>query len=112
MIDKMNERALQRLIAYQSRTAADAGVRAAMKAIARDEARHASLAWRIGAWIEGRLTAAEQSRVAEARREAVEELASSVGRVPPSRLKRMAGIPGSGEASDMVQRMRKALWRC
>jgi hypothetical protein len=59
------------IAAYQSRTAVDDGVRAAMKAIANDEARHASLAWTIGAWIEGRLTSAERSRVAEARREAV-----------------------------------------
>jgi len=102
------------IAAYQSRTAADGGVRAAMKGIARDEARYASLAWTIGAWIEGRLTPAEQSHVAEARREAVEELASSVGRArhPSRRLKRMAGIPGPVEASEMVKRMRQALWQC
>jgi rubrerythrin len=55
----------------------DAEVRAAMKRIARDEARHATLAWTIAAWLEPRLDGAARHRVRSARDEAVRELAVS-----------------------------------
>jgi hypothetical protein len=97
---------------YQSQAAVDRRVRAAMKAIAKDETKHAALAWRIGAWIDRRLTPADRRRVADARRSAVQEIASSVDRGAPSAVRRLAGLPGRVEAGQMVEQMRTALWRC
>lgn len=45
----------------------DAAVRAAMKRIARDETRHAALAWAVAAWLEPRLNRDARARVREAR---------------------------------------------
>jgi hypothetical protein len=46
---------------------AELDVRAAMKRIARDETRHAALAWTLAAWLEPRLDAAARERVRAAR---------------------------------------------
>jgi hypothetical protein len=96
---------------YQSRAAGDADLRAAMDQIAKDETRHAALAWKIHTWADRRLEADDRRRVAEARREAVEEMASAVVRRPPSSVQRLAGVPGPAEATRMVGQLRTALWR-
>ena len=49
-----------------------------MTTIAKDEAKHAALAWRVAAWVDRRLTAADRRRVARTGQEAIDELARAV----------------------------------
>ncbi len=53
--------------AWQAERAEDEMIRAAMRVIAPDELRHASLAWAVAAWIEPRLDPSARSRVRSAR---------------------------------------------
>ncbi len=62
------------LAAWQAACARDATVRRAMRSIARDEARHADLAWRIDAWVAD--VALEDARAA--RGDAIRALRASV----------------------------------
>ena len=62
---------------WQARTARDPVVRAVMVRIARDEARHASLAWAIDAWARPRLDRPARARVERARADAVRALSAS-----------------------------------
>jgi hypothetical protein len=96
---------------YQSRAAGDADLRAAMRGIAKDETRHAALAWKIHDWADRRLEACDRRRVAEARREAVEEMVNAVVRRPSSSVQRLAGVPGPAEATRMMAHLRTELWR-
>jgi hypothetical protein len=100
------------LAVHQSLAAGDVRMRAAMKTIARDEARHAALAWKVGAWLDRQLTPAERRRVANARRAAVEEIASSVDHGPSPSVRRFAGLPSTIETRQMVARMRTTFWQC
>jgi hypothetical protein len=100
------------LVAARQALVADIAMRATMKTIARDEARHAALAWRIGAWLDRRLLAAERRRVAEARQAAVEQIAAAVKRESSSSLRRFAGLPDAREAQSIVAQMRATVWRC
>jgi hypothetical protein len=64
--------------AMQAEHARDAGVRRVMRAIARDELRHAALAWRIADWLDARLDAAARARVREARGAALERMRAAM----------------------------------
>jgi hypothetical protein len=97
---------------YQSFAAADRRVRAAMKAIATDEARHAALAWRVGAWIDLRLSAADKRHVAKASRAAVEEIGRLIDSDPPASVRRFAGLPAPREARRMFSGLCAGLWHC
>ena len=54
--------------------AADAELREAMRAIAPDELRHATLGWDVAAWADSKLDAAARERVRSARQRALESL--------------------------------------
>lgn len=96
---------------YQSQVAGDPLIRATMRTIAKDETAHAALAWKIAAWIERRLPAADRDRVADARRGAVEAMAGAVTRgAPSSSVRRLAGVPRPAEAAQMIARIRTELW--
>jgi hypothetical protein len=79
--------------AYQARAARDPVVRAALRRIARDEARHAAVAWSIDAWARGRLSRAGRARVDAARDAALADLAREIGPVRAEPLHVEAGIP-------------------
>jgi hypothetical protein len=96
---------------FQARAAADADLRAAMRQIAKDETRHAALAWKIHDWVDRRLEASDRRQVDDARHEAIEQMASAVVRTPPPSVQRVAGIPGPGEATRMIADLRTMLWR-
>jgi hypothetical protein len=51
---------------HQSKHAEDPRVRRALAGVARDEARHAALAWRVFDWLDGRLSESERGRVRDA----------------------------------------------
>ncbi len=96
--------------AWQSRTAADREIRATLSGIARDEARHADLAWSVARWLEPTLTSEERARVDAARLEAIEELRAEVRRVAPtSELVHVAGLPSQAAASALVDELAAVL---
>ncbi|HWO22165.1 MAG TPA: hypothetical protein VNO30_25555 [Kofleriaceae bacterium] len=65
------------LAEWQARAAGDPRVRATFAAIARDEARHAALAWAIDRWARTQLDAVSCARVDAAHQAAATELASA-----------------------------------
>lgn len=94
--------------AYQARHAADSQVRHALAHIARDEANHALLSWRISEWFEGRASVAERRKVRTARRSA---LRVAVKRAQPTsvRLRRELGLPDAAERRAMATRLRDSV---
>jgi len=86
----------------QASRAGELSVRATMRRIARDEIRHAELAWAIDRWIAPRLTARQRGRVREARVAAVAELARELRFALPRPERERLGLPGSAEASAML----------
>lgn len=93
----------------QASHAREPAVRATMRRIARDEARHAQLSWAVDAWLCPRLSPAERQQVRAARRGAVRELArelrSSLSLVERERL----GLPGAAEATAMLAELDRSL---
>jgi hypothetical protein len=63
---------------WMAQNARDPRVRAAMKVIARDEARHAALAWRVCAWSSELLGPTARARIAKARSAAVRQLSDEL----------------------------------
>ncbi len=98
---------------YQARAAGDPPVRRAMYRLARDEARHAALAWRIQRWLAPRLAAADRIVVAEASARARTELAAEATTdavtLEPS-LQRTLGLPPPAAASAMLASLAAQVW--
>jgi hypothetical protein len=84
--------------AWQAEHAESLGVRAALRTIANDEARHALLGWKIAAWAESKLSAVETQRLRAARARAVDELVLALAVEPDASLVREAGLPRAEEA--------------
>ncbi len=98
------------LIAYrQARVAADPEIRAAMAGIARDETRHAALAWAVDAWANAQLGPAAHKRVREARRQAGERLLGETAVALPPPLLEQAGLPDAEEAGRLATALRAQL---
>ena len=98
------------LLAFRQGCAAtDPAVRSAMACIARDEARHAALAWAVDAWSRPLLTPAARRRVREVRHEAIEGLVTA----PLADLSRddreAAGLPDEDAAAKMARELGGAL---
>ncbi len=96
--------------AVQATRARHPGVRRLMRTIAREELRHAALSWDIAQWLESKLDAKARSRVARARRAAIEkletELAGAAGRADEA-----LGLPDATTLRAMLRRMRAPLLR-
>jgi hypothetical protein len=92
---------------WQSRAAADPLVRAAMKRIARDETRHAALAFAVDSWASGRLDRAARARVEQKKSEALAELAGGAG--APDALQGVLGLPSPGDSRALLEGMAGAL---
>jgi hypothetical protein len=90
------------LACRQARAATDPAIRGAMTGIARDETRHAALAWVVDGWSQSLLAPAARRRVREARREAIEDLLDA----PLAGLSRdaraQAGLPGEEEEARLA----------
>jgi hypothetical protein len=85
---------------WQARASADEGVRAAMRAIAADEERHAELAWEVDAWARRRLDqAAHLTRV---RQNAASILAAELAQAASPSLARVAGLPSPADAAALL----------
>jgi hypothetical protein len=94
---------------WQARAAADPEARGAMETIARDETRHAELAWAVARWIEPRLSAAARRRVARARRRAAAALVREAAIPPPETVVTLAGVPRAHDAQQLAARLASAL---
>jgi hypothetical protein len=90
---------------YQATHATDANVRSAMKRIARDETRHAVLAWEIDAWASAALDARGRRALERAKSRAVKTLARELQAQPHPSLVRDAGIPTAREATALLARL-------
>jgi hypothetical protein len=86
----------------QARAATDPAIRAVMTGIARDETRHAALAWAVDGWSQALLTPAARRRVREARHEAIEELVKARLADLPRDNRRQAGLPEVEEEARMA----------
>jgi hypothetical protein len=99
------------LAAHQAGHAEDPRVRAVMRPIAADEARHAELAWAIDAWLCGLLDPAARAEVDAARHSAATALLVGVAaREPAPALIREAGLPGREQATRLAQGLAATLW--
>jgi hypothetical protein len=96
--------------AYQAVRARDLQLRLAMRAIAADEARHASLAHAVQAWALPKLTEAEREQLRRAQVEAVFELAKECQTELDPELQEQAGLPSRGVAGTLVGELTRELW--
>jgi rubrerythrin len=87
---------------HQARWASDRRIRRAMQRIARDEARHAELAWDVATFCASRLSREENELVASERHEALAVLATEIGE-PHEDVARIAGMPRSPTARRLFE---------
>jgi hypothetical protein len=97
---------------WQAGAAADPHVRAAMRRIAPDETRHATLSRAIDRWAMRRLDDAARARIAAARAGALAELAASVAADAPAELVRDAGLPAGAAAAALFSGMSATVASC
>jgi hypothetical protein len=95
--------------AFQARTASDPRVRSTLAVVARDEARHAELAWAVDAFLDSRLTESERREVAIAREDAWTALMASLEQEPSGHLREVTGLPSAREAALLVSGVRDLL---
>jgi hypothetical protein len=89
---------------------ADRDIRRLTAQIARDEPRHALLAWRVAAWLEPQLDSGARRRVRDARAAAVVELRASAAIEPDRRLREELGLPTARQAGAVVEHLSATLW--
>jgi hypothetical protein len=97
------------LATWQSGAAGNVRFRSAMARIARDETRHAELAWEVARWAEPRLGRAGRRRAAAARRSAFDALESHLSKAPDPALVRDVGLPLPAKALAMARGLRANL---
>jgi hypothetical protein len=97
------------MAAHRAKHAIDPVVRAEMQRIARDETRHAALAWAIARWIRPRLDAHERARVDEAQRRAIDALRGEIDVVDPA-IARITGTPDRDRALALLDAVSNRLW--
>jgi hypothetical protein len=95
--------------AFQARHAADGAVRRSMRAVARDEARHAALAFAVDRWIHGRLSNAARGRVGRARLRALASLRRELRGESSSEIGDTLGWPTGVRARTLLDALTSAL---
>jgi hypothetical protein len=98
------------MAAWQGEMAEDRATRCAMRAIARDEAKHADLAWSVAQWASGRLGAKARARVDRARSRAIATLRAELEAPVDRELVRCLGVPDRAAALAMLARLERTLW--
>ena len=94
----------------QAGRAGDPVVRAAMRGIAADEARHAELAFQVDGWARGKLGAAARGRVRRAWEAEAETVAREVeAGALPAEVTAVAGVPGDAVMRAMVAGLRSVV---
>jgi len=92
---------------WQAEHAGARDVRAAMRAIAHDEAQHADLGWRVAEWADAKLTDVERNTVLEAGHRAALELIAAASRA--SGVAEL-GLPAGPDARVLLQHLWATLW--
>ena len=95
---------------WQAARANDPRLAAAMKVIARDETRHASLSWRVFDWLGGQLGSDDRARVHRAAAAALSTLEASLASDPTPALAEPLGLPNAKQARALLETMRADLW--
>jgi hypothetical protein len=96
--------------AWQAEHANDVHVQRTMRGIARDEARHAALAWSVADWIRPLLDDAARLRVELAFEQAIVDLAAEVSGDPNPAVAGPAGLPTAAGARRLVDALAEVLW--
>lgn len=98
------------LATWQAEHARDSGIRAVMRRIARDETRHAALAWHVAHWSGSHLDAAARRRVAQAQRAAVDSIERQCGAEVDPELVANAGMPDRRQTRALFDALRDGVW--
>ena len=98
------------LATYQAERALDPEVRSAMREIARDETRHAAIAWSVARWVEPKLEPEARERIRQARRTAVLDLMREISYQAPEPLQTLAGVPETTVALGLARTLAAELW--
>jgi hypothetical protein len=95
---------------YQAASATDSAVGRAMRIVAEDETRHAALSWDLAEWLESKLDVAACARVAEARAEAVKELARDAKQTVAHDVRTAVGLPDAAAGALLYEELVARLW--
>jgi hypothetical protein len=95
---------------WQAATARDRTIRRAFVNIARDELRHAELAFAVARWLGPRLDEHARRRVRDTLRTAAADLERALAEAPPPRLVAAIGLPDRDAARGLVADLRTRLW--
>lgn len=95
---------------FQALAASDPGLRAQLERVAREEAQHAELSWRIHGWAQGRLSRAERAALQQAAQRAITELRSELERDPGRAVCEVAGMPAREQALALLDSLQSQLW--
>jgi len=98
------------LALHQARYAADPCVAHAMRVIAREEARHATLSWSIHAWANRRLATAARARVRATAEQATARLRGAARAPRHAEVARIAGLPSVAEEAQLVESFAEAFF--
>jgi rubrerythrin len=104
-----NETYSAALLALQARRARHPQLRAGLRRIARDELRHAALAWELRTWFDARLTAAAKRRVNEALLSSAQSLAIHDEPEPSPELRELAGVPDAAMRRALLEPIRRRI---
>jgi hypothetical protein len=108
----VNETFAALMAVHQAGAAAHEPLRNALQSIAREEVRHAQLAWEIHAWALSKLTASERRRVCGALAGAAARLiASSADAAQDEATRRALGLPDAQRKRSLASALDEALWR-
>jgi hypothetical protein len=88
---------------WQGAAAGDPIVRTVMARIARDELRHAELAFAVAAWLGPQLSEQERAQVCSARARAVSDLLDELAQPQPAALHSIAGLPPAAISQSFVR---------
>jgi hypothetical protein len=92
---------------WQAQTAADVGVRHAMRGIGADEAKHAQLAWDVHRWMDTRLSPSSRRTVERAKQDALVALRAELRQSPLPRVARALGLPSKSQAMLLLSQLTK-----
>ncbi len=82
---------------------AEPSLRATFQTIAKDEADHALLGWKIATWADRKLSISDRSTVERARQHAVDNLLAKLAIEPDDALVTIAGLPRAAQALTMAR---------
>jgi rubrerythrin len=95
---------------YQADRATDPKIARLMRGIAKDETRHAALAWEIASWVADRLSPEERARIDAAQREAAASLRHALEGEPLAAAADRAGAPRARTALALFDAVAPTLW--